>query len=74
MNDGVFYDGMNQITRTLDNIEFKHGIREAKATARATIAEYIRADNKSSFDYGVFCGAAEWLAKVEGLKEKQEVF
>ncbi len=39
MNDERFYSGMATITRTLDNIEMKHSFREAKATARATIAE-----------------------------------
>jgi len=69
-----FYEGMSTITRTLDNIEISQGTREAKATARATIAEYIRADDKAAFDYGVFCGAAEWLATAEGIKQKQEVY
>lgn len=74
MNDERFYAGMATITRTLDNIELKQGTREAKATARATIAEYIRANEKSAHDYGVFCGAVEWLATTEGLKQKQEVY
>ena len=74
MNDDRFYTGMSTITRTLDSIEIKQGTREAKATARATIAEYIRADEKSAHGYGVFCGAVEWLAAAEGLKEKQEVY
>ena len=69
-----FYEGMATITRTLNNIEISHGTCEAKATARATIAEYIRADDKAAFDYGVFCGAAEWLATAEGIKHTQEVF
>ena len=69
-----FYVGMSTITLTLDNIEILQGTREAKATARATIAEYIRADDKAAFDYGVFCGAAEWLATAEGIKHTQEVF
>jgi len=72
--NGNFYEGMATITRTLDNIEISQKIREAKATARATIAEYIRADDKAVFDYGVFCGAAEWLATAEGIKHTQEVF
>ncbi len=54
MNEDRFYIGMATITRTLGNIEFKQGMHEAKATARATIAEYIRADKKSARDYGVF--------------------
>ena len=69
-----FYEGMSTITRTLGNIEISQGTREAKATARATIAEYIRADDKAAFDYGVFCGAAEWLATAEGIKHTQEVY
>ncbi len=39
INNDKFYEGMSTITRTLDNIEISQGIREAKATARATIAE-----------------------------------
>ena len=72
--NGNFYEGMATVTRTLDNIEMKHGFSEAKATARATIAEYIRTAEKSAFDYGVFCGAAEWLATAEGIKNAQEVY
>jgi len=72
--NGNFYEGMATITRTLDNIEMKHGFSEAKATARATIVEYIRAAEKSAFDYGVFCDAAEWLASAEGIKNTQEVY
>jgi len=72
--NGNFYEGMATITRTLDNIEKKHSISEAKATARATIAEYIRAAEKSAYDYGVFCGAAEWLVTAEGIKKAQEVY
>jgi len=34
-----FYEGMSTITRTLVNVEISQGTREAKATARATIAE-----------------------------------
>ena len=69
-----FFDGMSKITQTLDNIEFKQGVREAKAVARSTIAEYIRANEKSTHDYGVFCGAVEWLATAVGLKQEQEVY
>ncbi len=72
--NGSFYEGMATITRTLDNIEMKHGFSEARATARATIAEYIRAAEKSVYDYGVFCGATEWLATAEGIKNAQEVY
>ena len=74
-NNGDKFDkGMATITRTLNKIECNEGTREAKATARATIDEYVRANDKSTFDYGVFCGAVEWLATAEGIKQTQEVF
>ncbi len=69
-----FFDGMSKITQTLDNIEFKQGTSEAKAAARSTIAEYIRANEKSTHDYGVFCGAVEWLAICVGLKQEQGAY
>ncbi len=60
MNDNKFHEGRRQIQQTLDNIYMKEGSQEAAAVARATFKEYIAAGNKSIFDYGVFCGAAEW--------------
>ena len=54
MSDVRFYTDMATITRTLDNVEIKQGAREAKTMVRATIAGYIRADEKSVYDYGVF--------------------
>lgn len=69
----TFYDGMGRITRTLDNIEGNQGFHEAKCTARSTIAEYLRAEDKTEFEYGVFCGASEWLAKAVGIKTREVV-
>ncbi len=67
-NTGDKFDkGMATITRTLFNIEIEHGTREAKATARATIDEYVRAVDKSLFDYGVICGTIDWLAAAAGI-------
>ncbi len=60
-------NGMQTIEKTLNRSEQKLGAAEAKAIARATISEYVRATPKSEFDYGVLCGALDWLSQAEGL-------
>ena len=71
-NREEFSGGRSQIMQTLDNIERTKGTAEAKSAARASIAEYIRTDKRSYHDYGTFCGAVDWLASAEGLKQLQE--
>ncbi len=67
-----FRGGRSLIMQTLDNIERTKGAAEAKAAARASIAEYIRTVERTFHDYGTFCGAVDWLAAAEGLKQLQE--
>jgi hypothetical protein len=68
-----FYEGFNEMADILIRIEMDHGLKEAKAAARAAIAKYICAENKMLADYGALCGATDWLADAEGLLEKEEV-
>jgi len=58
---GQLDEGRERIGRTLDNIYMKDGSAAAEEVARDTLKEYIAAPGKSLFDYGVFCGTAEWL-------------
>ena len=67
-----FYEGFNEITDTLILIEMNQGAREAKAAARAAIAAHIRAGCKTLSEYGALCGATDWLAAAEGIREKEE--
>jgi len=68
---GKFYDGFNEMVDTLIRIELDHGLKEAKAAARAAIAEHIRKEYKTLSEYGALCGATDWLAEAEGIKEKE---
>ncbi len=68
-----FYEGFNEMADTLVRIELDHGLKEAKAAARAAIAEYIRAEYKTLAEYGAFCGATDWLASAEGIRESEEI-
>ena len=67
-----FCSGRSQIMQTLDDIERTKGPAEAKSAARASIADYIRTVERTYHDYGTFCGAVDWLAAAEGLKQLQE--
>lgn len=67
-----FYEGFNEMADTLIRIELDHGLKEAKAAARAAIAEYIRMECKMLSEYGSLCGATDWLAAAEGIREKDE--
>ena len=67
-----FRCGRTQIMQTLDNIERTKGAAEAKSAARASITEYIKSVEQTNYDYGTFCGAVDWLAAAEGLKQLQE--
>jgi len=67
-----FYEGFNDMAYTLIRIELDQGLKEAKAAARAAIAKYICAENKTLAEYGALCGATDWLADAEGLREKEE--
>ncbi len=67
-----FRRGREQIMQMLDNIERTKGGTEAKSAARASIAEYIRTVERTYHEYGAFCGAVDWLAAAEGLKQLQE--
>lgn len=67
-----FRCGRTQIMQTLDNIERTKGGAEAKSAARASITDYIKTVEQTNYDYGTFCGAVDWLAAAEGLKQLQE--
>ena len=67
-----FYAGFNEMADTLIRIELDHGLKEAKAAARAAIAEYIRMECKTLSEYGAYCGATDWLAAAEGIRVKDE--
>ena len=69
---GKFYEGFNEMVDTLIRIELDQGLKEAKAAARAAIAKYICAENKTLTEYGALCGSTDWLADAEGLREKDE--
>ncbi len=71
-NREEFRVGRAQIMQTLDSIERTQGAAEAKSAARASITEYIRLVERTDHDYGTFCGAVDWLAVAEGLKQLQE--
>ncbi len=45
-----FRGGRSLIMQTLDNIERTKGAAEAKAAARASIAEYIRTVERTYYD------------------------
>jgi hypothetical protein len=70
LND--FYVGFNETIDTLDKIELLHGMKEAKCAARASIAEHVRAGCKTLSEYGALCGATDWLATAEGIRERVE--
>ena len=68
-----FYEGFNKMTDILLLIELNQGANEAKAAARAAIATHIRAGCKTLSEYGELCGATDWLAAAEGIREKEEI-
>jgi hypothetical protein len=67
-----FYEGFNEMADILIRIELDQGLKEAKAAARAAIARYICTEYKTLTEYGALCGATDWLADAEGLREKEE--
>ena len=67
-----FYEGFNEMANTLIRIEMDHGLKEAKAAAKAALAKYIRMECKTLSEYGALCGAADWLAEAEGIREQEE--
>jgi len=68
----LFSRGQAETIQLLDEIERTKSLAEAKSVARSSIAEYIRAAERTSYNYGSFCGAVDWLAAAEGLIQLQE--
>jgi hypothetical protein len=67
-----FYEGFNEMANTLIRIEMDHGLKEAKAAAKAALAKYICMECKTLSEYGALCGATDWLAEAEGIRENEE--
>jgi hypothetical protein len=67
-----FYEGFNEMANTLIRIEMDHGLKEAKAAAKAALAKYICMECKTLAEYGALCGATDWLAEAEGIRENEE--
>ncbi len=56
-----FFDGIKNITGSLERAHIENGTQAANDIARVTYSEYMNTKEKTLFDYGVMIGALEWL-------------
>jgi hypothetical protein len=68
-----FFEGIKNITRSLQREHITRGIKAANDMAGITYSEYMNTKEKSLFDYGIMIGALEWLeeSKIKGFQLEQ---
>ncbi len=65
-----FLQGKEKITTMLERIRREKGCAEAVDLARRKYKECMEAKEKCLYDYGQFCGAAEYLEWIKRRTEK----